>query len=346
MKKVIGIIALALAMAACNKNEMNVQPITINATLAPKTSGGKAVSEGINTIISSWDTGEHMAILYEVSGTKYAADAEIIAVDGSGSATISFTVEAGTSDDTDCQIIYPLSAAKDDNSGVKDAATLLAAQDGTLNTSMDVRVGAGKIQVSTPDLDVTTQPAAQFAIFKFTVKNSDGSATIDVKPLTVTIGAQDYVITPASATSELFVALPAISSQEVSFCATGSDSKTYTCSKAVTFAAGNYYQSTLKMATLREASSYIGDFDDAGFWDWGDEGLDGKTLAVEHATALAKYQKQQTGNTTAIMYDGKTVDIEQKLYYVTDEGATGTVWWGDDISDTAIKDCKIYAVNK
>ena len=248
MKKVIGIIALALAMAACNKNEMNVQPITINATLAPKTSGAKAVSEGINTIISSWETGEHMAILYEVEGTKYSADAEIIAVDGSGSATISFTVEAGTSDDTDCQIIYPLSAAKDDNSGVKDAATLLAAQDGTLNTSMDVRVGAGKIQVSTPDLDVTTQPAAQFAIFKFTVKNAAGDATMDVKPLTVTIAEQQYVITPESATSVLFAALPAVSSQTVSFSITSSDSNTYSCSKSgVTFSAGYYYQSTLKM---------------------------------------------------------------------------------------------------
>lgn len=207
-------------------------------------------------------------------------------------------------------------------------------------------MGAGTIQTATPGLTVSTQPAAQFAIFKFTVKNAAASATIDVKPLTVTIGAQDYVITPASATSELFVALPAISSQEVSFCATGSDSKTYTCSKAVTFAAGNYYQSTLKMATLREASRYNGDFDDAGFWDWGDDGLNGKTLTVEHATALAKYQKQQTGNTTAIMYDGKTVVSEEKLYYVTDEGATETVWWGDEISDSAIKDCKIYAVNK
>ena len=67
--------------------------------------------------------------------------------------------------------------------------------------------------------------------------------------LTVTIGAQKYVITPASAKSELYVALPPVSDKAVRFSATGSDSKTYTCSKAsVTFAAGKYYQSTLKMA--------------------------------------------------------------------------------------------------
>ncbi|MBQ9462324.1 MAG: hypothetical protein IJU68_01540 [Bacteroidales bacterium] len=258
MKKAFGIIALALALAACNKNEFDIhsdeQPsekaerITITATLAPKAAGTKAVSVGTGTIISTWETGEHLAILYEVSESKYAADAEIIAVDGSGSATISFTVEAGTADNTDCQIVYPLSAAKDDHTGVKNAATLLAAQDGTLGAKLDVRVGAGKIQISTPGLTVTTQPAAQFAIFKFTVKNAAGDAIIDVKPLTVTIGAQNYVITPGSATSVLYAALPAVSSQTVSFSATGSDSKTYSCSKGgVTFSAGYYYQSALKM---------------------------------------------------------------------------------------------------
>lgn len=258
MKKAFGIIALALALAACNKNEFDIhfdeQPsekaerITITATLAPKAAGTKAVSEGTGTIISTWETGEHLAILYEVSETKYAADAEIMAVDGSGSATISFTVEAGTTDNTDCQIIYPFSAAKDDHSGVKDAATLLSAQDGTLNANLDVRVGEGTIQTSTPRLDVTTQPTAQFAIFKFTVKNADATATIDVKPLTVTIGWRNYVITPGSVTSVLYAALPAVSSQTVSFSATGSDSKTYSCSKdGVTFSAGYYYQSALKM---------------------------------------------------------------------------------------------------
>ena len=346
--------ALALMTAACSNDDNDLttqQPqkaegITITAQLAPKTNGAttRAVTDQTTYIEAKWAVNEHIAILYEVGGTKYAADATITAVDGSGAATITFTVEAGTPDDTPCTLIYPLSAANDEHSGLKDVDALLGAQDGTLSANLDVRVGAGTIQTTTPGLTVNTQPAAQYAIFKFTTKNSNGSATIDVKPLTVTIGAQDYVIDPASATSEFFVALPAvISSQEVSFCATGSDSKTYTCSKAVTFAAGNYYQSTLKMATLREASRYNGDFDDAGIWDLGDGRLNGKTLTVEHATALAKYQKQQTGNTTAIMYDSQT---EGYLYYVTDEGTTGTVLWAEDISDSAIKDCKIYAVNK
>ena len=258
MKKVFGIAALLLALAACNK-ETEITPveqpsdskgITITATLAPKTADTKAVADkGDNKITVTWAKNEHIAILYDKDGAQ-VADATITAVDGTtGAATISFTVVSGTADNTACTLVYPYSAAKDDKSGVKDAATLLSAQDGTLNANLDVRVGAGTIQTTTPSLTVTTQPEAQFAIFKFDVKNADASATIDVKPLIITIGTQDYVITPASATSTLYVALPAVSSQTVSFSATGSDSKTYTCSKdGVTFTAGKYYQSTLKMA--------------------------------------------------------------------------------------------------
>ena len=259
MKKVFGIAALLLALAACNKVETEITPveqpsdskgITITATLAPKTADTKAVADnGDNKITVTWAKNEHIAILYDKDGAQ-VADATITAVDGTtGAATISFTVVSGTADNTACTLVYPYSAAKDDKSGVKDAATLLSAQDGTLNANLDVRVGAGKIKTTTPGLDVTTQPEAQFAIFKFTIKNADASATIDVKPLIIAIGTQDYTVTPASATSTLYVALPAVSSQTVRFSATSSDSKTYTCSKdGVTFAAAKYYQSTLKMA--------------------------------------------------------------------------------------------------
>ena len=224
-------------------------PITLAAKLAY--TGGEIAdftdATGDLTTLA-WAVGEHIAILYEVEGTKKVADAEITAVDGTtGEATIEFTVEDGTPDDTPCTLVYPLSAAKDDHTGVKDAATLLAAQDGTLNANLDVRVGEGTIQTTTPGLTVTTQPAAQFAIFKFTTQD-ESSTAIDVNSLTVFIGTQKYVITPASATSELYAALPAVSSQAVSFLAAGSDSKNYVFAKdGVTFAASKYYQSPLTM---------------------------------------------------------------------------------------------------
>lgn len=314
--------ALALMTAACSNDDydfqnpvqqpQNVEGITITAQLAPKTDGAatRAVSEGTDKIVAEWAVNEHIAILYEVSDTKYVADATITGVDGTGAATITFTVEEGTPDDTPCTLVYPLSAAKGDHTGVKDAATLLAAQDGTLSANLDVRVGAGTIQTTTPGLTVTTQPAAQFAIFKFTTKSvpSQGSAlqNTSVTKLTVTTDGQDYVITPASATSTLYAALPAVSGQTVSFTATDG-SNLYAASKAsVSFDAAKYYQSTVKMGKMIEVfgggDPFIDDFiDNSPLYKYLHIGLD-------QAYAIAKQLSTQNGGATvAVVYnhDGK-----------------------------------------
>ena len=253
----------------------------------------------------TWAVGEHIAILYEVSGTKKVADAEITAVDGTtGAATIQFTVEEGTPDNTACTLVYPYDAAKDDHTGVKDAATLLAAQDGTLSANLDVRVGEGTIQTTTPGLTVTTQPAAQFAIFKFTTQSKpDQSSSLqntDVTKLTVTIGAQDYVITPASATSTLYAALPAVSGQTVSFTATDG-SNLYAASKAgVSFDAAKYYQSTVKMGKVIEVFKS----DDPKIDDFvsPSPSLNYLHIGLDQAYAIAK-QLSNGGATVAVVYN-------------------------------------------
>ena len=266
--------ALALMTAACSNddNDFAQQPaeqaangeITITAQLAPKTGGAttRAVSEGTNKIVAEWAVNEHIAILYTVGSTKYAADATITAVDGSGAATITFEVESGTADDTPCTLVYPLSAAKDDHTGVKDAATLLAAQDGTLSANLDVRVGAGTIQTTTPGLTVTTQPAAQFAIFKFTLQDLSAAAK-SATEFKVSDGSGNVMttVTSGSATGELYVALPVMAAGTYWFNAT-IDSKPY-IAKATTAAAtvaGKYYQTTVKMATIGDVILSDGKF--------------------------------------------------------------------------------------
>ena len=285
MKKIFMMAALALTIVACSTDDTDIQTpteqpaeqpaktegtITITAKLAPKSDAGtRAVADnGDNKITVTWAKTEHLAILYTVGSDKKVADAEITDVDATtGEATISFGVDGSTVDGTACQIVYPLAAAKDDKTGVKDAATLLAAQDGTLNTNLDVRVGNGTIHTSPASLDVTTQPAAQFAIFKFTVKDYAGTADVSVRPLKITIGTQDYVITPTAATNELYAALPAISSKGVSFTATGSDSKTYVCAKGnISFDAGKYYQTTLKMIPGALPGMFTVDIDGKKVW--------------------------------------------------------------------------------
>ena len=256
MKKVFGIAALLLAFVACNKVETEITPveqpsdskgITITATLAPKTAVTKAVADkGDNKITVTWAENEHIAILYDKDGAQ-VADATITAVDGTtGAATISFTVVSGTADNTACTLVYPYSAAKDDKSGVKDAATLLSAQDGTLNANLDVRVGAGTIRTTTPGLDVTTQPAAQFAIFKFTLSGPSIDAT---HPLVIKDNASNKTITtvtPASTATSVFVAMPAAASTTYKFVVITADNK-YIKSGTATIEAGKYYQTPLTL---------------------------------------------------------------------------------------------------
>ena len=229
---------------------------TITAQLAAKLAytGGEIAdftdaTDDLTTM--TWAVGEHIAILYEVSGTKKVADAEITAVDGTtGAATIQFTVEEGTPDNTTCTLVYPYDAAKDDHTGVKDAATLLAAQDGTLSANLDVRVGEGTIQTTTPGLTVTTQPAAQFAIWKLTLTNEAKNLCIMADNITIA-GA-----TLASEGTEFYVAVPAVSSKTVTIVANDASNNCYYYSKAgVSLAAGTYYQSSPTMTALDEDNS-------------------------------------------------------------------------------------------
>lgn len=269
MKKIFTMAALAFLMTACSNDidepQAQQQPansdgmITITAKLAPKSEAAtRAVAPGTDSngkdiIKVKWAVDEHLAILYEVNSTKYEADARISYVDANtGIATIEFSVQSGTADDTPCTIVYPKSAAKDDHSGVKDAATLLAAQDGTLKDDLDVRVGAGTIIATTPNLIVTTQPAAQFAIHKFTIQDlSAADKTATEFKVSDASGNVIATVTPVSATGTLYVALPVMAAGTYWFKATvGGNPYIAKATVATATTAGNYYQTTVKLATV------------------------------------------------------------------------------------------------
>ena len=267
MKKIFTIAALALLMTACSNDidepqaQQSANPdgmITITAKLAPKSEAGtRAVETGKdfnnNDIIKvKWAQNEQLAILYEVNSEKKLAVATINHVDeNTGIATVTFAVESGTADDTPCTIVYPYDAAKDDYSGVKDAATLLAEQNGTLNANLDVRVGAGTIITSTPNLAVTTQPEAQFAIVKFTL--TDGTDAINAKEFTIRDGSDNFVsfVLLTSHTSTFYVAMAPATSSTFKFEVMADDEITFFYTKTnVTLTAGKFYQSQIQMGRV------------------------------------------------------------------------------------------------
>ena len=131
-------------------------------------------------------------------------------------------------------------------------------QDGTLTgsaTSIDKVCDYAEATVtvaSVADGNITTTTGANFtnrqAIVKFTLKDkADGTTALSVSKLFVAAGGTTCTVTPSSATSELFVALPGISNQTVTLSA-AVGSATYTYERAdVTFADGQYYAITVKM---------------------------------------------------------------------------------------------------
>ena len=254
MKKVFEIAAIILAVAACNKAELDNTPANYDGNGIPfraKISTTKALSEGVSGITATWAVDEEVALVYN-DGT---ARKDVVTVESvsAGVAIISGTITGTPADNSDVTIIYPATAA-DGTTGNILSNLLENNQVGTLadiEAKYDVRKGTGKFQVSgTASLKGAVALTNQFSIFKFTVRTSDGTSPINVKPLVITINAVDYTVTPASATDELYVALPAIDAKAVSFTATDGGSVKYYCSKpSVTFSAGAYYQSTLKMSS-------------------------------------------------------------------------------------------------
>lgn len=263
--------ALALTFAACSNEDNEIllpeqpaQPaqtegITITATLAPKDAGAttRAVKDnGDGKITATWAEGEYIGIVYEVGGVKKETAAEITDVDAEGAATITFTVDGGTTDGTACTLIYPEKAINFETKELKSYTDWLGTQYGDLSTNLDVRVGAGTIQTSTPSLTVTTEPAPQYSIFKFTVQDTSSS------PITPTVFAVSDIagkvittVTPGSATSELYAALPALSAGTYLFGANVGGEPLFAKANVKTATtAGTFYQTTVKMKPVVDLS--------------------------------------------------------------------------------------------
>ena len=256
-KNFLSLAAMALLMTACSNEDTfvpydTIEPentaneITIIATLSGNAEATtRAVADGGET---KWNENEEIAVLFKVGGTDTKRVATITNVDGSGTATIQFTVPSETTDGTDCTLVYPASAANDANTGVKTYADLFATQDGTLN-GLDVRVGKGTIKVSTPGLTVSTTPAAQFAIFKFTL----GAAIDKTHPLTIKDDADNVITTikPETSTTTVYAAMEEVGSTKYyKFSATTADNKIISKSGSMFISKNIYYTQTLACPAL------------------------------------------------------------------------------------------------
>ena len=268
--KLFSMAALALVMAACS-NDDNVletaQPaetgkIHFTATLPAPGSGAATRTtftpdkddEEKDIITVAWKEGDEIALCH--NDTKDIITLAAADINTNGSVTISAYITA--SDDEDVTVVYP-AASVTSVSGVTPtyAATDMSAQDGTLAyiaTNLDKRVGSGKLAVSGGNASFKSQISmndSEIAIWKLTLQdNAATPAAISATKVTLKNGETVIAATStlATATSSVYLAVPAVTGANLTITATTA-SGDYSYSKSgVSLTACTYYQSTVTMA--------------------------------------------------------------------------------------------------
>lgn len=252
--------ALALMTAACSNddNEFAQQPqqadgIPFTATISiDNGTTTRAITENGTTLETSWAAGEKVALIH-----NGVSDEMTVSSVSGGVATITGSITGSPSGGDAVTIIYPSDAADGTTGNVK--SDWLAAQDGTLKgtggTSIeekyDVRKGTGTLNGDGSSLSGTVTLTNQNAIFKLTLKDIEGSA--DVSATSVKIYNQENTllttVTPASGYEKvMYVALPTTATT-LKFSVTDGTTNYFNMASSLSLAA-NYYQSTIKLATV------------------------------------------------------------------------------------------------
>ena len=250
MKKYIYNISLLavlfLTVTACTKDDFSLdssaiekeQPViktytmTVNASKGEDVATTRALSLDGTTLNSTWAVNEEVTV-YNV--TKSADLDGTLKAQGAGTSTTLSGTLTGTIE-------------KNDVLTLKFHSPSYASQDGTLDyIAANCDYATANVTVSTVVGDNVTTDAAHFvnqqAIVKFTLKDKEnGGALLDgTTKLAVTVGSNSYTITPASATSTLYVAIPGISGQSITLNAVvGTKIYTFT-NPSATFANSQYY---------------------------------------------------------------------------------------------------------
>ena len=263
--------ALALTFAACSSDDNEILPpeqpqqaggIPFTATISVgEGATTRALSESGTTLEATWAVGEKVALIH-----NGVSDEMTVSTVNEGVATITGTITGSPSGGDDVTIIYP-SDASDGATGNVKSDWLYAQTGGTLSdvaSKYDVRKGSGTLAVSggAASLSGNVSLANQNAIFKFIVQDLSGNAkSASEFKVSNALGDVLTTVTLVSATSELYVALPALPAGTYWFSATAG-SKPYIAKATVSTAttAGNYYQSTVKMATLGDLMAADGKF--------------------------------------------------------------------------------------
>ncbi len=232
--------AVAVAFVSCEKENTPVDgtfTLTVDAS-KEGTKGTKQLGLDGSTLNATWAAGEQVKVYNgeTLLGTLTPQTT------GSAHAKLSGTLE-GT-------------IAVDDVLTLKFLSPDYGSQDGTLAyiaANCDYAVATVTVSGFSGDATKTIETTGhanfvnQQAIVKFTLKDTS-NADISATQLVVNDGATDYTINPASAASEIYVAIPGFRWQQTVRLTATVGSVAYTYEKSgVRFTNGQYYEITVKM---------------------------------------------------------------------------------------------------
>lgn len=251
--------ALALMLSACSSNDIEenlLQPntqaegIPFMATIrVGEGATTRALTEDATNgeIIPSWAAGEKVALIH-----GDVIDEMTVSSVSNGVATITGTITGSPSNGDAVTIIYPSSAVDATTKDIK--ADLLANQDGTLSTiaaNYDVRKGTAKLNVGdVASLQGNVSLDNLYAIVKFSL--TDGINALNASKFQIKDGSDNLIttVTPASATSTLYVAMAPATASAFKFEATTAGTSYYYDKSDATLAAGKFYQSPLSLKDM------------------------------------------------------------------------------------------------
>ena len=260
-KNIISLAALLIASAtfvACSSDdniieEQPVQPteqvytMTVNAQKGGDAADSRATTRALSlsgsTLNATWTAGDAVEVwTSDGTTTKYGT----LTAETSGASTkLKGTLSTLPSNGQSLLLKY-LSPA-------------YATQDGTLTgsaTSID-RVcdyATATVTATVVGSSVTATDANfvnQQAIVKFTLKNKADDEALSVNKLFVTAGGTTCEVTPSGATSELYVAVPAIASGRVTLTALSGSTYYDYLKTGVTFAQSQYYTITASLTQVK-----------------------------------------------------------------------------------------------
>jgi hypothetical protein len=272
-KNILSMAALLMASAtvftACSSDDIiSEQPanptgkytMTINAS-----KGGDATTRALtlgrndadtkNVLNATWATTENV---YVKKGDTWAGGSLQPEADGA-TATLKGTLTGITPASSDVLTLqFPRCGERDYSGQLGTLEDIAANFDYATATVTVASVSASGNIV--PE-EATTTFDNQQAIVKFTLKDKgNGDAAISATKLVINDGTTDYTITPASATSEIYAAIPGFSGQTVTLTATAGGN-TYSYEKTgVSFTNGQYYEITVKMAEVLKPDLLSGVF--------------------------------------------------------------------------------------